>query len=157
MADATLRPAAAADVAAISRLHRAAFVDGWDEAAIAAVLDLLGAFGFVAVDAAKNFHGMALGRVVADEAEILTLAVAAPTRQQGLGGRLVAALAQYAAAAGVTMLHLEVDEGNEAAKRLYTRHGFAIAGRRPRYYRDGTGRVSAALLMRRLISGSSAP
>ena len=77
--------------------------------------------------------------VVADEAEILTLAVLPAARRQGLGSRLVAACLAEAGAAGAARLHLEVGAGNAAARALYVRAGFVEAGRRAGYYRGATG------------------
>ena len=39
---------------------------------------------------------------------------------------------------GARAAFLEVSIGNKAARALYERAGFAPAGRRPRYYADGT-------------------
>jgi ribosomal-protein-alanine N-acetyltransferase len=131
-------PAAAAELA---RLHAAAFPpeEAWDTASIAAALAMPGCFAVI-----EPGEGMAIGRVAADEAEVLTLAVAPGKRRQGLGARLMAGLWGAAQGLGATRLFLEVSETNEAARRLYARLGFVAVGRRDRYYADG----SAALVLR---------
>jgi ribosomal-protein-alanine N-acetyltransferase len=57
---------------------------------------------------------------------------------------LAGAMAQ-AASLGATAMFLEVSERNEAARALYAAAGFVPAGRRRRYYADGTD----ALVLRR--------
>jgi ribosomal-protein-alanine N-acetyltransferase len=44
------------------------------------------------------------------------------------------------------MMTLEVRVSNEAAQRLYEKHGFQLVGRRSRYYKDN---LEDALLMTR--------
>jgi len=45
-------------------------------------------------------------------------------RGRGLGGRLLEEVKAAAAAEGILALHLDVARQNEAAQRIYTRHGF---------------------------------
>ena len=91
--------------------------------------------------------GFILLRAVADEAEILTLAVRPAARRRGLGARLVQEGVVAAAARGATRLFLEAAQDNIAALALYARAGFAEAGRRPGYYaRPDGGRQDALLL-----------
>ena len=68
--------------------------------------------------------GRALGRVVAGEAEVLTIAVHPDQRRVGLGGALVGAFLAEAVARGGESAFLEVAEGNTAARALYARAGF---------------------------------
>lgn len=127
--------------ARLAALHAAAFAEPWDAAAFHA---LLGQAGVFAVEAADGFILM---RAVADEAEILTLAVCPRARRRGLGGRLVGEGAVEAAARGAVRLFLEVAADNAPARALYARAGFAEAGRRPGYYaRPDGGRQDALLL-----------
>ena len=91
--------------------------------------------------------GFILIRVVADEAEILTLAVRPQARRHGLGLSLVEQAAQTAAEHGAARLFLEVAEDNAAARSLYARAGFETAGRRPRYYARANGPAVDALLL----------
>ncbi|MBM2575792.1 GNAT family N-acetyltransferase [Jannaschia sp. Os4] len=79
-------------------------------------------------------RGFGLGRVVADEAELLTLVVALPGRRHGLGRRLVAAFEAEARARGATEAFLEVSVANVAARRLYEGAGWRMVGRRVGYY-----------------------
>ncbi|MDZ4062926.1 MAG: GNAT family N-acetyltransferase, partial [Brevundimonas sp.] len=105
---------------------------------------LLGQAGVVAIEAPQGFI---LIRSVADEAEILTLAVDPGARRQGLGARLVREGAAAAAARGAARLFLEVADDNPAALALYAGAGFTEAGRRPGYYaRPDGGRQDALIL-----------
>lgn len=125
----------------LAALHAEAFDAPWNAAAFA---DLLGQSG-VALEGDDD--GFILVRTVADEAEILTLAVRPPARRRGLGARLVRTAAGRAASAGATRLFLEVAEDNAAARGLYGRLGFEAAGRRPRYYPRADGSAIDALLL----------
>lgn len=131
----TTTPIEAAQLAA---LHATAFGTPWSATEIARLLDGPGVFAVTEPD------GFILIRVVADEAEILTLAVRPEARGAGLGGRLVGQGAVRAVQAGVRRLFLEVAEDNVAARALYARAGFALIGRRKGYY-DG-GRTDALVL-----------
>lgn len=95
--------------------------------------------------------GFALGQVVADEAELLTIAVLPEARRQGLGRRLLAGFLAEAEARGAVRAFLEVHAENESAIALYRTAGFRPAGRRPGYYRDG-GAVGDALVLSRPLA-----
>lgn len=133
--------ALACDVPALAALHAVAFpsAEQWDAATIRVLLDLPGGFGLLRPGA-----GFVLARVAADEAEILTLAVDPAARRRGHGGALLTGAMAAAAARGAVAMFLEVSEHNAAARALYAAAGFAEAGRRRRYYPDG----SDALVLR---------
>lgn len=95
--------------------------------------------------------GFLLGRALAGEAELLTLAVAPGARRTGTGRRLVAQFLAEAAARGAETAFLEVAEDNRAALALYAAAGFAPAGRRRRYYRRQDGSTLDALVMTRRL------
>jgi ribosomal-protein-alanine N-acetyltransferase len=88
--------------------------------------------------------GFVMGRVAAGEAEVLTLAVRPAVRRGGCGAALMRALMAEAARRGAQEMFLEVAEGNAAARALYAGLGGTEAGRRRRYYPDG----SDALVLR---------
>lgn len=81
-------------------------------------------------------------RVVADEAELLEIAVHPGARRRGVGRRLMDHLLDALARRGVRDVHLEVRDGNTAARALYAATGFHPVGRRPRYYADGEDAVT---------------
>jgi [ribosomal protein S18]-alanine N-acetyltransferase len=92
--------------------------------------------------------GFICGRRVADEAEILDLAVRPERRRQGVGQKLVEAFLETGASEKWSRVHLEVRESNAAAIALYSRAGFQQTGRRPGYYQAPS---EAALLMTHVL------
>lgn len=82
-------------------------------------------------------HGFLLGRVIADEAELLTLAVAPTSRRHGIGRDLTADFAATSRDRGAVTAFLEVAADNAPARALYTELGWQQAGLRRGYYRPG--------------------
>lgn len=134
-----------ADAPALAVLEGACFPDAWDAAAFVAALGRphVRAYGIRAGD---NLAAYGVFHFLGDEFEVINIAVDPARRGQRLGSRLFAHVLQQADKAGMLLGHLEVRAGNEPAKRLYLRHGFAVVGVRKRYYPD-TG--EDALVMRR--------
>lgn len=91
--------------------------------------------------------GFLMGRVIADEAEVLTIAVDPTLRQQGIGARLMGRFLTESAARGAASAFLEVAESNTAARALYARAGFTESGRRRGYYHRPDGSPDDALIM----------
>lgn len=120
--------AAGDDAAPLAPLHRLSFPDPWDEKAICELLAGPGVFVFFTQD------GFVMARAVAEEAEILTIAVAPAARGHGQGRALLAAAAGHAQALGATHMFLEVGGQNVAALALYAGLGFVPVGQRPGYY-----------------------
>ncbi|MEZ5684966.1 MAG: GNAT family N-acetyltransferase [Paracoccaceae bacterium] len=132
----------------LARLHAACFTTPrpWSAAEFA---DFLASrFCFLR----RETGGFVLGRVVADEAELLTLAVAPEARRRELGARLVAAFAAEAHARGATTGFLEVAENNAPARALYLATGWRESGRRRGYYQTPDGARIDALLMARALA-----
>lgn len=95
--------------------------------------------------------GFLLGRAVAGEAELLTVAVAPEARRRGLGGKLVMRFLYQARLRGAEAAFLEVSAENPAAIALYESAGFARSGLRRGYYRTPEGRRIDALAMTRAL------
>ena len=129
------------DSDALAAIHAEAFDAPWDATSLSALLASPGVF------AVEEADGFILIRVVADEAEILTLAVRPSSRRGGLGRRLVDAAVVRAAALGAERMFLEVAEDNVAARALYARAGFSEAGRRRGYYARTDGSREDALVL----------
>ncbi len=94
----------------------------------------------------EQTHGFIVTQTVADEAEILTLAVDPNHRRRGIAQRLVADFLARTSISGTKRVFLEVAKHNLAARRLYDGCGFRNIGRRPGYYRLADGRQVDALL-----------
>lgn len=94
-------------------------------------------------------EGLLVASLVAPEAELETIAVAAEGQRRGLGSRLLNALIEELRSEQVTQLILEVRASNRVAVGFYSAHGFGETGRRPRYYADPE--EDAVLLGLRLV------
>ncbi|MGX0901483.1 ribosomal-protein-alanine N-acetyltransferase [Roseovarius sp. MBR-79] len=119
---------------ALADTHARAFAGqgrAWSAAEFAALL--ASPHVFVSGDA----RGFALGRVIADEAELLTLATDPGHRRQGHARACLCAFAAEARARGAETAFLEVAEDNAAALALYAGAGFAQTARREGYYPGG--------------------
>ncbi|QPN64202.1 GNAT family N-acetyltransferase [Synechococcus sp. CBW1004] len=81
---------------------------------------------------------MACGALVLDELHITLVAVDPHRRRQGLGRRVLRQLLSTGRRLGAERATLEVSAGNGEAQALYASCGFRTAGRRRRYYRDGS-------------------
>ena len=129
--------------AAMAALHARCFTvpRPWAAAEFAALL------AEATVFAVQSPAGFALGRVAADEVELLTIAVAPEARRLGQGRDLMAAFTATAAARGARSAFLEVAADNAAAIALYHAAGFAVAGRRRGYDRLADGSAVDALVM----------
>ena len=137
----------------MAAVHAASFDEPWDAEEIGGVLGGPGGFGLVVRDPQTGeMAAFILARAVADEAEVLTLAVDPVYRRAGMGRALVEAVALNVAAAGARSLFLEVAGDNDAGLGLYRAAGFSPVGRRPAYYRRVDGAVDALVLRRDLNS-----
>jgi [ribosomal protein S18]-alanine N-acetyltransferase len=143
-----IHPVDRAYSAVLSALHceclEAGNGEGWGPSAMEDVMRSPGVFALIAFDGQAPV-GFALGRLVGDAAELLSLGVRQSLRRQGVGRALVCALA--ACVPRVTAIFLEVADDNRGAQLLYRQLGFAEVGRRANYYARGGGRFVAALTM----------
>jgi ribosomal-protein-alanine N-acetyltransferase len=146
-----LSDASARDAAAIARLHGASFRRGWSDGEIERLLLDRNVIAHRAM-IGRTLHGFILSRLAADEAEILSVAVASARRGRGLARGLLNLHLRRLAGLGVRAVFLEVDEDNEPARRLYNRAGFREVGRRAGYYQKGTDQPATALVLRRDIA-----
>lgn len=125
------------------------FGESWTESQCAGLLPLPGVWLTLARQHGEPV-GFALSRLVADEAELLLLAVEPGSRGRGIGKSLLDHFQRAAACRGAKQLHLEVRDGNSAVN-LYTISGFTLVGRRPRYYSGGDGQLYDALSLAKLV------
>jgi [ribosomal protein S18]-alanine N-acetyltransferase len=136
------------DSVAIAALHAASFRRGWSEPEVERLL-LDHQVIAHRIMIGGGLAGFIMSRQAADEAEILSVAVAARRQDRGLAGRLLSLHLRRLAGLGARAVFLEVDESNAAALRLYARAGFHEIARRPNYYAGDGGRTAAALVLRR--------
>lgn len=114
-------------------MEQLAFADPWLESDFADAVS--GGVPFFVAELDGRVVGYTIGRVAADEGEILNVGVHPDWRRRGVARALVRALLDALAAAGATQVYLEVRESNAAARQLYAGYGFREVGRRARYYR----------------------
>ncbi len=148
-----LEPGTSRDLDCLMSVMNAAFDprfgEGWTRSQCAGILPMHG----VALVIARNGEddrpiGFSLSRTVSDEAELLLLAVTPEHRRAGIGAKLLGQFLDRVIDQGATRIHLEVREGNPAIK-MYRAAGFAIAGRRRKYYRGSDGSQYDALTLAR--------
>jgi ribosomal-protein-alanine N-acetyltransferase len=97
-----------------------------------------------------QIQGFLVGRLAADQAELLNLAVTAPDRRKGVGKALLAHALREWLSRGAKAVYLEVRESNTGAIAFYEKLGFTAAGRRKGYYHDPD--EAALTLMRKLTA-----
>jgi ribosomal-protein-alanine N-acetyltransferase len=135
-----MRPAVAADCAALATLSSEAGASAWSARSFEEELERATSELVVATES-ETIVGFVATSVVADESELLNVAVGLPWRRRGLGGALVRYAMDRAVRRGATAMHLEVRAGNRAARALYEALGFEVSGVRRGYYPDGEDAV----------------
>lgn len=143
-----IEPFLADDLPAVAAIE-AETVSPWSAAQLAAEAERPGGWHYVARQHEGGVVGYLCGYTVADEAEILKLAVAGRHRRQGVAARLLAHVLANLAAQGVHRLSLELRAGNQPARRLYEKFGFRASGVRKGYYQHPP---EDALLMEKTIT-----
>lgn len=134
---------------AIADLARACGLASWSSSAeVAWERQIFGGAVRVARDGGHQVLGFSIFRTVADQSELLGLAVEPMVRRRGLGRRLIVDWLEQSQVRGAVRLLLEVRATNHAALGLYQSFEFAEVGRRRGYYRDG----QAAVLMERIVT-----
>lgn len=150
----TIRDYGGDDMDAVMAIMAAAFEptygEAWTRSQCAGILPMAGVSLRLADDGTGSVAGFALLRAVADEAELLLIAVDPAAQHNGIGAALVDDFVAFATARGARRLHLEVRDGNSAIV-LYERAGFSLVGRRRDYYRglDGHKRDALTLALER--------
>jgi ribosomal-protein-alanine N-acetyltransferase len=140
-------------ISVAAAVHQAAFPaeESWDAKALSELLAMPGAQGRLALAADGAPVGFALHLLVADSAELLTLAVIPERRRRGTGKALLDDFLECGKQFGAINAFLEVAEDNISALSLYKRAGFRFAARRPDYYHRASNiRVAAQVLSRPL-------
>jgi len=129
----TVQRVGPAHAAVLAAIHGAAFPqEAWGAGAFQVQLEMHSVLGLL-----DGRGGLALLRVTADEAEILTIGVVPAMRRRGIARALLDESLGRLRALGVRSLFLEVGIRNRAARALYEASGFEEVGRRRRYYANG--------------------
>lgn len=150
-----LERGASDDLDAVMRIMEAAFGtaygEAWTRSQCGGILPMAGVVLTLArCEGGQEPAGFSLVRSIADEAELLLLAVMPDQQRHGVGSQLLRGFVEDAQAQGKTRVHLEVRDGNPAFA-MYRDAGFVSAGRRRHYYRGEDGsRFDALTLVREL-------
>jgi ribosomal-protein-alanine N-acetyltransferase len=135
-------------VLSVGLIERQSFADPWGSREFTSALDSAQTIFLVAEDESGVIVGYTIALSVADESEILNIAVETGHRARGIGGRLLDAAISEVRERGAEQVFLEVRESNAAARKLYDSRGFAEISRRRGYYRMP---VEDALILRMAI------
>jgi ribosomal-protein-alanine N-acetyltransferase len=144
--------ATSSEAEALAEIHGQAFARTWSDEDFATLLAQRGTFALAlrreGIFGSRRIMGFVLVRVAADEAEILTIAVRSSARGRGYGRKLMEEAVRRLYRERIAHCFLEVNRSNTAAVRLYRSLGFVVAGERERYYAEGAGGDTTALVMR---------
>jgi ribosomal-protein-alanine acetyltransferase len=150
LGESTIRAFREADVAAVTEILRTSpEASQWTDWGFKELLGWRGVLALVS-EQERKVCGFIISRQVAEEAEILNLAVLVAKRRRGEGGALLKAAMEELRERKVSRVFLEVRESNEAGTTFYERQGFSKTGRRAGYYRDPD---EAAIKMERRLAG----
>ena len=127
------------------------FGEAWTRSQLAGILPMAGVTLTLARESRTcEAVGISLFRTVADECELLLLAVLPTHHRRGVGRQLLDDFLERSRNEGVSRVHLEVRDGNPAVS-MYRSVGFSPVGRRRNYYHapDG-GKFDAVTLAHQL-------
>ena len=149
-AGAAIRAFRQEDVAPVTRiLERTPEAANWAAESYREALSWPGVLALVCETEGK-VSGFIIARHVADEAEVLNLAVEPERRGKGEGGELLKKALEELRERGTRRVFLEVRESNETGIAFYTKRGFVKTGRREGYYREPE---EAAVVMELKLTG----
>ena len=147
----TKRPSELRDVDMMSAIERVCFTVPWSRESIEQTVKSDAAY-CVSVLCGDDVVGYGFSVTVADESEILNLAVSPEHRRRGIGRLILDEMLKGAASSGAKTAYLEVRESNKAASALYESEGFTVVGRRKNYYKLPT--EDAVIMAKVLVGGA---
>jgi ribosomal-protein-alanine N-acetyltransferase len=127
-------------MAVMDRAFGKRFGEAWTRSQLGGILPMAGVSLMLAraADGGETI-GFSLVRSIADEAELLLIAVAPDHHRRGIGRCLLDDFLERARNDGIARVHLEVRDGNPAVG-MYRSAGFSPVGRRRNYYRGQDGK-----------------
>jgi ribosomal-protein-alanine N-acetyltransferase len=132
----TIEPVSSvAQIDQVLEIEESSFTNPWTRTMYLAELDNAGvSFCYLAKDASGQPVGFCSFWRVLDELHINNLAVLPAFRRAGIATALLTHALGEGVRLGARRATLEVRRSNDAARHLYERFGFTIAGVRPGYY-----------------------
>ena len=121
------------DIEPVIAIDREIFPDPWSEDSLRRQMESSHAL-YLAAESGGRILGYLGTQLVLDEGEILRIGVGRAWREKHIGTLLLRELSELTP--GTVIWNLEVRESNAPAIALYRKFGFAVIGRRRRYYRD---------------------
>lgn len=130
------------DLLNITQMEAECFTnERWTYEMFSSAFEQEGFFGVICedFDALGGKIGIAYGCVqcVADQSDLLILAVLPEYRRHGIGETLLKRLLSGAKRRGAEKMFLEVRQSNLSAQSLYVKQGFEQVAMRKKYYPDG--------------------
>jgi ribosomal-protein-alanine N-acetyltransferase len=146
-----IAPGTADEIGAVMKVMDAAFGnkfgEAWTRSQLSGILPMSGVFLTLAIDSAREtIVGFSLVRTVAEESELLLIAVLPNEQGRGIGGLLLDHFLDRGREEGVRRAHLEVRDGNPAVD-MYRAAGFSPVGRRRNYYHAVNGKRFDAITL----------
>ena len=147
----TIATGTAGDLDSVMLVMNAAFGrrygEAWTRSQLSGILPMAGVSLALANDCQSGETvGFSLVRAVADEAELLLIAVLPGCHRRGIGRQLLENFLERARNDGISRVHLEVRDGNPAVG-MYHNAGFSAVGRRRNYYRAPNGTLFDAITL----------
>lgn len=149
--DVRIEDGSSGDVDAVMTVMESAFGrrfgEAWTRSQLAGILPMSGVSLIIAREPNRaQAVGFSLSRTVADESELLLLAVLPDCHRRGVGRRLLEDFLERARKEQVARVHLEVRDGNPAVG-MYRAAGFSPVGRRRNYYYGSDGKRFDAITL----------
>ena len=123
------------DLDEVMKIENVCFAIPWTRESMQGELFSLMKFYYVALFDGKIAGYGGMWHVVT-ERHITNIAVSPDYRRMGVGSAIVDALMNTAEEKEMLGVTLEVRVSNEAAIKLYKKHGFVVTGTRKKYYSD---------------------
>ena len=123
------------DLTDIFALEQSIFSDAWSIDALAETLRQEHSLILLAEEE-KKIKGYCILYYVLDEGDVARIAVDKTIRKSGVGYALLEEIWGICRGKGIIKITLEVRESNQAAVRLYKKHGFQAIAVRKDYYHN---------------------
>jgi len=143
-----IEPAQVGDEKSLAKIHAEGFFRGWNAGDFQSYLRGAETPIYVACNAKRKIAGFSMLRISADECELMTIVLLKKFQGKKIANALMRAMYDDMMMSPVTKMFLEVDEDNQAARKLYQNFGFEKISERRGYYPRPDGKTATALVMK---------